>query len=409
MARLRPRFVPHFPAIIFALTALLLPIGAINGQNNLLFWVFGVAVATLLGSGIIGAWTISNITIEREPIEPIHAGDLLRIRYRITNSSRWLPAFAIAISELNHRPLILGKARTTPTWPQRLTQPFAFAELIPRKSTITITAEAAATARGLATFDAVQVWTTFPFGLSRKTMLHAREQSAIIRPLPARIHPDFIASLARGRDLRAAGTTPLAGGGDEFHSLREHIQGEPTRSIAWKRSATAEKLLVRQNAQPPNRRLWIGLADLRRATPDELNDTLSTAAGLAIAAANAGYAVGFLAHTEVGHLPPRQSARAIAEILDALALLDPAQHSESLPPPPRSIPARIAILGPRPSTTAIPSAGLYSPDQITTGHLPSHATDPSRSPKRSWKRTLAEFLSPSSASTTPTTPTGGKA
>ncbi len=384
LLRLRPKLTPHFPAVVFTLTTLLLPIGAINGPNNLLFWMFGLAVAALLGSGIIGAWTIASIAVEREPVEPCHVGDLSRIRYRLINTSRWIPVFAVGILELERPPFALRRKRTSPTWHRKFTRGFAFAEYIPSGGSIGISAQVAATGRGIALFDAVEVWTTFPFGLSRKTVLHAREQAAIVRPRPVRIRPEQIALLSRGKDPRSSGAASRAGAGEEFHSLREHTEGDPPRVVAWKRSASAGRLLVRQHAQPPNRRIWIGLGDLTSLAPPIAEDALAAAAGLAVAAAAAGHAVGLLGSVARPAIPPRHGARPVAEVLDALALIDPSREAAASAPGLVGGSTRIVIIDPLGAASPIPTASVLRPDEICADVLPSRTPPEPWVTPRSW-------------------------
>lgn len=333
LLRLRPRMVPHFPAVVFIITTMLLPIGAINGQNNLLFWVFGLAIAALLGSGVMGAWTIASIRVERDPLPPCHAGEVTRITYRITNLSRWIPAFAVSVSELPDRPRAVRPPRPAPTWPARFTRGIAFAEYIPRGGTVTVHAEVAAISRGEAIFDAVEVWTSFPFGLSRKTMLQARTQAALVRPRLFPLRPEFLAMLAPAIEGISATVTSRTGSGDEFHSLREFAEGDAPRSIAWKRSATSDRLLVRQTARPVHRKLWIGIAGLDGVPADHAEHAIDAAASLASGATALGYAVGLLASEKSPSTAARQGHRALHEILDLLAAINPAEHS---PPGPIS-------------------------------------------------------------------------
>jgi len=56
----------HSPGLVYAVTTMVLVMGAINGQNNLLFWLFGLGVAGLLISGILSGGSLMRLDIERE-------------------------------------------------------------------------------------------------------------------------------------------------------------------------------------------------------------------------------------------------------------------------------------------------------------------------------------------------------
>lgn len=363
LLRLRPRLVPHLPAVVFIVTTLLLPVGAINGQNNLLFWMFGLAIAALLGSGIFGAWLISSIVVERDPIPSGHVGDTVRITYRITNTSRWIPAFAVTVAEFPARPRILRSQRPLPTWPDRFSQGCAFAEYIPRGGTVLAHAEVAVLRHGRAVFDTVEVWTTFPFGLSRKTIFHAREQEAVAKPALLPLRPEFQSLITAPRGGAGEGAMALPGSGGEFHSLRDLADGDPPRLVAWKRSAMTDRLLVRQSSLPQNRRMWIGIADLRGVSEDDAEDAVAAAAAIASAAAMSGCAVGLLGSPAREAFAPRGGSRALGEVLTALALLDPVADGPSTAPPSMNH-QRVVVVDPLLRPVPISGASVHAPSEI---------------------------------------------
>ncbi|MBL8963118.1 MAG: DUF58 domain-containing protein [Phycisphaerae bacterium] len=367
LMRLRPMPVMHVPAAVFILTTLLLPVGAINGQNNLLFWIFGLAIATLVASGTIGAWTMASLVVERDPVSPVHVGEVTRITYRITNRSRVLPAFAVSISELSRRPWMpRSSRRPDPTWDGKLSRGVAFAEFIPCRGTVVVHALVAGIGRGMARLDTAEVWTTFPFGLSRKTILMAREQAVLVRPRAARLSPSaasMLSALLRGENQ---GASTHSGTGDEFHSLRDHSDGDPPGAIAWKRTATTGRLLVRQNARMLNRRVMIGIADLSRVTPAEAERTIAAAAGLVAAAAGLGLLVGLLGTATRDPLPPRLGSRPLEEVFDALARLDPSSEGPPLPPPGGVRSHLTLILDPARGPWGDGSARVLAPGDVLT-------------------------------------------
>lgn len=407
LARLRPRLVAHFPAVVFILTTLLLPVGAINGQNNLLFWMFGLAIATLVISGITGTWVISSLSIERDPVEPAHAGEMVRITYRIHNNSRWVPAFAINVEELSTLPAAIGPGHVRPTWPGMLSSPTAFAEYIPRGGTVTIEAQVAATSWGSATLDVLEVWTSFPFGLSRKTMLHGRTQHLLVRPPVIRdLLPSFIDRLLNARAAATRGSaTTRSGPGDEFHSLRELSDGDSPRSVAWKRSATRDRLLVRQNAREESRRLFIGLADLRGVEPAAARSAIVAAASAVWAGHQSGFSVGLLASAQHPQVAPGSGQRALGEIFDRLAVLD--LSAEHTPHAPTGVDARtsVILIDPLRRPAGMPSASVFTPDEILQ-HATSLVFDPPVQVPMTLAERLSRFLSELLPASRPTLPGG---
>lgn len=407
LVRLRPRLVLHFPAIVFIVTTLLLPIGAINGQNNLLFWMFGLAIAALVTSGIAGTWIIASLSIERDPVPPVHAGETVRITYRLHNASRFLPAFAINIEELPMLPAAIGAGRVKPTWPGMLTPPIAFAEFVPKHGSATIEAEVAARSWGLATLDTLEVWTSFPFGLSRKTVMHAKTQEVLIRPpIITDLRHEFVDRLTRPRSSNIGGSASMRSGpGEEFHSLREFSEGDSPRSVAWKRSAMSDRLLVRQNARDQNRRVYVGIADLRGMDAAEGRRAVVAAASAVAAAYKHGFAVGLLASDHHPSIAAGTSTRTLGEIYDRLALLD-----LSIDQTPRSqigADARtmVFLIDPRRRSASIPGAEVFAPEDVLL-HAGTLVFDAPEAPSVTIGTRVVRFLADLLPASRPTVPGG---
>src|SRR5207247_862141 len=147
----------HAPGLLYAVVTFVLVLGAVNSQNNLLFWLFGLAVAGLIISGILSGASLMGLSVEREPPRRGAVGEDVVIRYRIRNRNRIFPSFALTIEELPHWS---GGHRAD--WADRLERPLAYAVCVPARGIVVIETRARATARGPARLDAFRVSTTFP-------------------------------------------------------------------------------------------------------------------------------------------------------------------------------------------------------------------------------------------------------
>ena len=78
-----------FGGTMYAIVTLFLAVGAINSQNNLLFWLFGVSIATLVVSGLISGNALMQTRISALAVSDATAGDVVKLRYSITNNSRF--------------------------------------------------------------------------------------------------------------------------------------------------------------------------------------------------------------------------------------------------------------------------------------------------------------------------------
>ncbi|MCA9298880.1 MAG: DUF58 domain-containing protein, partial [Phycisphaerales bacterium] len=301
------------------MVALFLAIGAVNSQNNLLFVAFGIAIGGLIVSGIVSGPAMSDVVLRRATLEPATVGEPWHVRYEVTNRSRVLPAFAVVICE---RP-------QGATWPRSMPTPTAAIGHIGPRQTVTIDAQVKPFLRGEPTFDRIMAWTTFPFGLLKKSVTFEQHDSAVVRPPVLRVRPDVMRRMgAQGRTVTSA--PRRLGSGEEFYGLREYAPGDSPRSIAWRASARAGDLIVRQRAAPSPTRIWI-LLDLQEA--DEVEDAIVMAASFAAAAADLGYAVGLVSpHAGLLHLPI-EGRRQRELILDDLASIERTDLREDVTTP----------------------------------------------------------------------------
>jgi len=307
--------------LAYVLTTMVLVVGAVNSQNNMLFWLFGLGVAGLLISGFLSGGTLMQIGVEREVAPVGQVGDEVVIRYRLHNRSRVFPAYAITVEELaRHR-------RTVVSWPGRLRMRPAFAAYIPPRGSVVVETRALACRRGIAEFGPVQVWSTFPFGLTRKSVTYVQEGRVAVRPWTAPVREGLLRARAgaggNGQTVRRSRT------GDEFYSLREFAHGDSLRSIAWRSTARLGHAVVREMASRPSRRVWVVLCfelDVGDGTVSSggVNNeqVISVGAGLLAQAVRNGLEPGLaLADGRVLE-HPRASAK-LDRMMDALATLNP--------------------------------------------------------------------------------------
>lgn len=326
-----PRRRYHFGSagFIYIVITLLLALGAFNSQNNLLFWAFGFSLAILIVSGVLSGAMLMGIDVRRERIDDAEAGDDLRIRFRITNRNRVIPAFALSIEEL---PALTGEHAESTAAPKRrpaahsttsrIEQPRAFVAHIGPRERLSADAVVRALRRGPVRFRGYVVHSSFPFGLIRKSLVFSEPAGAVIRP--ARITTDLtlIERAISSGDADRPGRT--RGQGDEFHSLREYVPGDNPGSIAWKPSARRGVLLVRQSLAPAPRRLWI---ILRLRVDPQNSDVLDEqairlAAAVARKARDSDLAVGLSVPLVRLHVAPRPQPGHIDRILHELGMLE---------------------------------------------------------------------------------------
>jgi uncharacterized protein (DUF58 family) len=308
------RYHFHVPGVAYAATVIVIVLGAINGQNNLLFWLFGLGVAGLLLAGVLSGAALMGLELSREVPRVGAVGEPLDIRYTLRNRNRFVPAFALLIEELPASPV------DDPTWPARLPAFAANCPHVPVRGQASSVVTVTPTTRGRCTFARVRVSTTFPFGLTRKSVTFEQPAEVLVRPRPIPVDPEVLRRDAgRGQGGRAVrrGRT-----GDEFFALREYVPGDSTRRIAWRASARLARPVVRELAERPGRRVWIAPRYAEDSPLSEL--VVEVAAGLVRAALAAGYEPGVDAvapdGATQGRIAPAPGLRQVGVCLDALAL-----------------------------------------------------------------------------------------
>ncbi|XOV76788.1 MAG: hypothetical protein ACFHWZ_08095 [Phycisphaerales bacterium] len=64
------RYHMHSGGVFYIVVTVLLGIGSINSQNNLLFIVFGVALGAMLVSGVVSGAMMMGLEVDRRPVAP---------------------------------------------------------------------------------------------------------------------------------------------------------------------------------------------------------------------------------------------------------------------------------------------------------------------------------------------------
>ncbi|MFG0307327.1 MAG: DUF58 domain-containing protein [Phycisphaerales bacterium JB040] len=299
--------VIRWPGWVFVLTTLFLAIGAFNGQNNLLFFTFGLGVTAILVSGVIGGSSILGLTIERLPPGTAQIGSNASLRYEARNTNRFLPIFGVTIDEIVDRdrttaqtslvPALILSLRAGETSHPRAT-------VVPRRS-------------GVLTLRGYRVRSSMPFGLLEKRIEFPRVHQ--IDVVPATLPVRGSASQSRGRSVSTSSSPSRhAGGMEEFLGVREYVPGDPTRSISWARSAAHDTLVVKTHSLPRPDACVITV-EPTASSPHELESVLTATASLAADRIQHGIAVALeIPHWDI-RLPARAGRGQLARILTALA------------------------------------------------------------------------------------------
>ncbi|MCA9303349.1 MAG: DUF58 domain-containing protein [Phycisphaerales bacterium] len=316
--------------VMYILVTLFLAVGAINAQNNLLFWLFGFAIALLVTSGILSGNAMLRLNAHAFPGENARAGRIHILRYRIRSHSRLFPLFALIIREEE-----TGLQTESPG---------IVVHLAPGSSGES-SAEVVAHTRGRYTLPAFRIESTFPFGIIRKWIRFEQPRTLVVLPyaLPLRPAPLLFQPGARAEDHHSK---PRRGSGTEFFGLRSYSPGDPRRKIAWKTSARRDGLVVIQHAQETEPRIVVWLRKPNDFDPPALVErAIALASSVSRAAVDSGYTVGFWAPwSSLRFSPSAPGHSQLMRIDTALANLDLSLDAQPDTPPPSMLGSVIQVV-----------------------------------------------------------------
>lgn len=307
------RYQAHPPGFVYVALTVLLVLGAVNSQNNLLFAIFGIAVAGIIVSGIVSGAAIMGLRVEREIVGPAQAGGDARVIYRVRNINWLIPSAGIVIEEVD----VDRRGRHRSTWRAHLGPICAFVPWIKAHDEVAVAGSAKALRRGRPTLNLIRLSTTFPFGLTKKYVLFSQPAEMVVRPWVAPIQQQPLAG-ASGEITRSRRRRPTRSASGEFFSIRDYSPGDSPRAVAWRASARRGHLVVRENADREHRRLLLDVEPHGLAGED-LERFLAAVAGLASTELTTG--VDLALRCGDLSLPAAAGPRQRTRILDALALL----------------------------------------------------------------------------------------
>jgi len=213
-------------------------LAAINTGNNLLFLVLGLLLSSIVVSGILSETSLRAVRVERRLPASATVGAPALIGLVARNGKPRAPSFGLDLrekgGEVSGRGLVL---------------------LVGAGASEEVSYRFTPERRGVYRFEQLEVATRAPFGLFEKSRPLDAPGELIV--FPRRIAPPA----AQPRTLAREGERPtsLPGHGLEMHALRDHRPGEDVRSIHWRTSARAGKLIGVDREQERRRKVCVVL------------------------------------------------------------------------------------------------------------------------------------------------------
>ena len=292
-------------------TALTIGIGfaAINTGNNLLFLVLGLLLASIVVSGILSEQSLKGVRVERRLPSNATAGQPALVGLLARNGKPRAPSFSLELRERGGE--VSGRG---------------FLVLLGAQQTAEVAYRFVPRRRGLHRFEQLEVATKAPFGLFEKSRPLGAPAELVVFPRRVAAPPLPAWALARHGER----PEDRIGIGLEVHSLRDHRAGEDARTIHWKSSARAGRLIAVDREQERRKRVCVVL-DQRALSGTALDRAVEQAAALVERELDAGAEVSLAVAGQ--NLDAGSGDAQLQEALTLLALLGPAGPGTPAPRP----------------------------------------------------------------------------
>jgi len=344
MARLRDAvdYEVTRAGIVYAISAVLIGIAALNTGNNLLYIVLAAMLAAILVSGIASALVLRDLELDIRMPEHVFAGKPVLGRILLHNPRRWLPSFSIhvvpskkkkAVKKWLWEPATFGFPPKRPPDQQWVRLPdrrvrrivndgsmpgifegFAYFPYLAPQTELSADLELRFQRRGRYAEDGFGLATRFPFAFLTKTRRVPLTRTVVVYPA---VEPtdEFLDILPM---ITGEFETFVRGRGYDLYRIREYGPEDSARHVDWKATAKSGSLKVREFSREDERKLRLVFDNPAPATltPEAYEGAVTMAASLGWHFANEDAEVSFVAQGYEGKPD-------IYQFLAYLALVEP--------------------------------------------------------------------------------------
>lgn len=235
----------------FLCVTVLVGVAAIKSQAPFAFVLFGVMVSVVTLSATLSARMVTSVRLRRQAPPRAWQNQTVHIGYYLRNIAR---RSCLSLSMEEVAPVGIESVK-------------GYCLHLPARRILRAGSRFTVRRRGRIELFAVELRTSFPFGLIRAGRRIERSASLMIWPARGRLRRRL---LCRGAvEVSHAAPSPVSGGQDEFFGLREYRPGDSLRWIHWRRSAARSTPVVREMSRPLPEILWL-IVDTRIADLSEV-------------------------------------------------------------------------------------------------------------------------------------------
>lgn len=204
----------------------LIGFAAFNTRNNLLYLMFSLCLAAVVGALAAGWLSLRSVELALGGASDLYAGAASVENLRLRNRSRRQASFALAVEE---RDFPGGTPRTV-------------VERVVAGEEVSLTLEKTYPRRGVFVGQRFRVATAFPFGLFQVSREIRLRRNLVVFPPVKRVDISFVFRGHQG----AIPQRGRPGGTDELIRIRDYSSGDNLRHVHWKASAKLDRLMVRE-------------------------------------------------------------------------------------------------------------------------------------------------------------------
>ena len=224
---------------IYLALLMLLLIGALVRQINLLVVLYGMLAGPLLLSWGLSRRTIVGLVLKRHLPDSIPAGETFVVQLEAKNTRSRLSSWAVGVQDRIQR-----EGPHSTGWKPQLLFNYLKAGESHRESY-----RGRLVRRGRYQFGPLGISTRFPFGLLKSSTSVELADAILVTPRTGRMTRAWRERLAQVLDADGRGKLKRRSREGDFFGLREWRSDDSPRAIHWRSSARRQKLIVRQHEQ----------------------------------------------------------------------------------------------------------------------------------------------------------------
>ncbi|MDD4280549.1 MAG: DUF58 domain-containing protein, partial [Candidatus Sumerlaeales bacterium] len=197
-----------------------------SSGTNLLYMMLALALCAIPINGFVAWLCVWRVSVQRDFPSVVTAGNLIELKWKVTNKGWLFPAIGIEIRDIE----------------ERLSQ-FVYVDRLERKDERTVSCDVAFPSRGYYTYNSMWLNTSFPFGLTQRYYKGEKETVTVLA-LPPVVNASKMRQLVS--IICENRTSGIKGFGQEFYGLRDYEQGDPLNRVHWRSMAKRGHPVVKE-------------------------------------------------------------------------------------------------------------------------------------------------------------------